>query len=133
MAERLLMNEYKDLAKEKWLNIELNNDNVFDWTIALIVLNPDSLYYGGYFKSRVTFPSNYPYAPPGSYLALNLLDLPGSLANTPQNSNSSAPSTTPTSTPTAASASRSCTPLAQTTNPASSPQSAGPRSNASNP
>ncbi|MCJ1476876.1 hypothetical protein MMC13_005545 [Lambiella insularis] len=64
MAERILMNEYKTLSKEKWVNVELNHDNVFDWSVALIILNPDSLYYGGYFKSKMTFPKNYPYAPP---------------------------------------------------------------------
>ncbi|KAF2106768.1 ubiquitin-conjugating enzyme/RWD-like protein [Lophiotrema nucula] len=63
-AERLLMNEFKALRKEKWTNIELINDNFYEWSVALIVLNPDSLYYGGYFKARMSFPKNYPYAPP---------------------------------------------------------------------
>jgi len=58
------MNEYKSLMQEKWVNIELNNDDIFNWNIALIVLNPDSLYYGGYFKAVMTFPINYPYSPP---------------------------------------------------------------------
>lgn len=64
MAERILMNEYKSLVKEDWVHIDLNNDNVFNWTIGLIVLNPDSLYYGGYFRAIMTFPKNYPYSPP---------------------------------------------------------------------
>ncbi|KAI9826910.1 MAG: hypothetical protein M1832_005849 [Thelocarpon impressellum] len=64
MAERILMNEYKTLSKEPWVNIELDDENVRSWTVALIVLNPDSLYYGGYFKAKMTFPSNYPYSPP---------------------------------------------------------------------
>jgi ubiquitin-conjugating enzyme E2 R len=63
-AERLLMNEFKALSKEPWTNVELINDNVFEWSIALIVLNPESLYYGGYFKAKMTFPKNYPYSPP---------------------------------------------------------------------
>jgi len=63
-AERLLMNEFKALSKETWTNIELINDNFFEWSVALIVLNPDSLYYGGYFKARLSFPKNYPYSPP---------------------------------------------------------------------
>jgi hypothetical protein len=29
---------------------QLKDDNLFHWNIALIVLNPESLYYGGYFK-----------------------------------------------------------------------------------
>lgn len=44
------------------------NDNVFEWSVALIVLNPDSVYYGGYFKAKMTFPRNYPLSPPGTSL-----------------------------------------------------------------
>lgn len=43
---------------------KLHDDNILNWDIALLVLNPDSLYYGGYFKAKMTFPSNYPYSPP---------------------------------------------------------------------
>ncbi|KAJ4302931.1 Ubiquitin-conjugating enzyme subunit [Kalmusia sp. IMI 367209] len=63
-AERLLMNEFKQLSKETWTNIDLINENVFEWSVALIVLNPDSLYYGGYFKAQLSFPKNYPFSPP---------------------------------------------------------------------
>jgi len=63
-AQRILMNEFKDLNKEKWTNIELINENIFEWSIAIIVLNPDSMYYGGYFKAKMTFPRNYPHSPP---------------------------------------------------------------------
>ncbi|KAI1918740.1 Ubiquitin-conjugating enzyme subunit [Ophidiomyces ophidiicola] len=64
MAERILVNEFKILSKEKWVDIELRNDDIFNWNVALIVLNPDSLYYGGYFKGCLVFPRNYPYSPP---------------------------------------------------------------------
>lgn len=64
MAERILMNEYRQLSKEKWTNIELVNENIFEWNVALIVLNTDSLYHGGYFMAKMTFPQNYPYSPP---------------------------------------------------------------------
>ncbi|KAF7589949.1 hypothetical protein BBP40_003488 [Aspergillus hancockii] len=64
MAERILMNEYKTLAKEPWVNIDLEDEDIFKWTIGLIVLNPDSLYYGGYFKASMKFPQNYPFSPP---------------------------------------------------------------------
>ena len=30
-----------------------------------MVINPDSMYYGGYFKAQMTFPKDYPYKPPG--------------------------------------------------------------------
>ena len=64
MAERVLMNEYKTLSKESWTNISLIDENIFEWSVALMPLNPDSLYYGGYFKATMNFPPNYPYAPP---------------------------------------------------------------------
>lgn len=92
MAERILMNEYKSLQKERWVHVavsqppivngvnrfrhilhlvindltelQLHNDDIFQWDIALIVVNPDSMYYGGYFKAVMRFPSNYPYVPP---------------------------------------------------------------------
>jgi len=63
-AQRVLANEFKAQQKEQWTHVELINDNVFEWSVALIVLNPDSLYYGGYFKAKMTFPKNYPYDPP---------------------------------------------------------------------
>lgn len=64
MAERILLNEFKSLSKEPWTNISLINENILEWSVALIVLNPDSAYYGGYFKAKMSFPKNYPYSPP---------------------------------------------------------------------
>jgi ubiquitin-conjugating enzyme E2 R len=80
------MNEYQALSKEPWTNVEVGgwlisglvtspadlafaqliNDNIMEWKVALIVLNPDSLYYRGYFIARMSFPENYPYLPPGA-------------------------------------------------------------------
>lgn len=45
--------------------LQLNDENVFQWDLALLVTNPDSLYYGGYFKAQMNFPKDYPYKPPG--------------------------------------------------------------------
>ncbi|KAK6349643.1 hypothetical protein TWF696_005925 [Orbilia brochopaga] len=68
MAERILMNEFKQLSKPgeiPWLNVQLGKgDNLFLWDVAIIVLNPTSVYNGGYFKAELKFPSNYPYSPP---------------------------------------------------------------------
>ncbi|KAK8213546.1 Ubiquitin-conjugating enzyme subunit [Zalaria obscura] len=64
MAEKILMGEYKQLSKEPWTNIELVNENIFEWIVALIVINPDSVYNGGYFKAKMTFPRDYPFRPP---------------------------------------------------------------------
>ena len=81
MAERILLNEFKSLSQEKWVEVEvsrthsqqdqpyltslqLNDEDIFNWNVALTVINPDSLYYGGYFRAKMTFPNNYPYSPP---------------------------------------------------------------------
>jgi len=64
MAERVLMSEFKALAKEPWTHVELVKDNIFEWNVAVIPVNPESMYYGGYFSSKMTFPKDYPYSPP---------------------------------------------------------------------
>ncbi|KAG9562860.1 hypothetical protein KCU77_g20211, partial [Aureobasidium melanogenum] len=64
MADKVLMNEFKALSKESWTNVELIDENIFSWHVALIVINPDSIYNGAYFKAKMTFPKNYPYSPP---------------------------------------------------------------------
>ena len=86
MSNTLLMKEYKDLQREKWVSIDvrhtdlshieqeanyatylqLKDNDIYTWDLALIVIDPDSLYYGGYFKARMTFPKDYPYQPPGT-------------------------------------------------------------------
>lgn len=63
-AASVLLKEYKELSKEKWVAIEIDDENVFKWNMALMVVNPDSYYTGGYFKCTMQFPSNYPYSPP---------------------------------------------------------------------
>lgn len=50
-----------------WPLSQLANENIFEWNVALIVLNPDSVYYGGYFKAKMNFPKNYPFSPPGEH------------------------------------------------------------------
>ncbi|KIX95006.1 uncharacterized protein Z520_09316 [Fonsecaea multimorphosa CBS 102226] len=64
MSQAVLMKEYKALAKEKWVQIEIDEENIYHWNLALMVINPDSLYYGGYFKAQMSFPRDYPYKPP---------------------------------------------------------------------
>jgi ubiquitin-conjugating enzyme E2 R len=60
----LLMREYRDLGKEKWLNIEMKDDSVYNWIVAIMVVNSDSYYDGGYFKAEMKFTNSYPYSPP---------------------------------------------------------------------
>lgn len=58
------MSEYKELSSQPWTNIELLHDNIREWVVALIVLDNDTPYSGGYFKAKMTFPQDYPYRPP---------------------------------------------------------------------
>jgi len=63
------MSELHALQKEKWVNIEVGisirptdlrwmaeyrqqADNLFRWKMALMVINPDSVFNGGYFRVR---------------------------------------------------------------------------------
>ncbi|KAI1613977.1 ubiquitin-conjugating enzyme E2 R [Exophiala viscosa] len=64
MSQAVLLKEYKALARERWVQIDIDEDNIYHWNLALMVLNPDSLYYGGYFKAQMNFPKDYPYKPP---------------------------------------------------------------------
>lgn len=64
-AKQRLFNEFNSLRKEKWCNIDLQDEeNLFRWTVGLFVTNKDSYYCGGYFKARITFRDTYPYSPP---------------------------------------------------------------------
>lgn len=63
-AQGILLKEFKELSKEKWLTVEMDEENIYRWNVALMVVNPDSIYAGGYFKCQLQFPKQYPYAPP---------------------------------------------------------------------
>ncbi|KAI0205064.1 ubiquitin-conjugating enzyme/RWD-like protein [Astrocystis sublimbata] len=63
-AKHRLMSELQGLSKEKWVNIDLVNDNILRWRLGLIVINSDSAFNGGYFKAEMTFTEDYPYHPP---------------------------------------------------------------------
>lgn len=41
----------------------LNESDLFHWNVAIFG-PPETLYAGGYFKAVMTFPSDYPFAPP---------------------------------------------------------------------
>ncbi|CAN8095894.1 unnamed protein product [Discula destructiva] len=56
--------DLKDLTKEKWVNITPDERNMFRWTVALMIINSDSAFNGGYFKCEIMFPQDYPYTPP---------------------------------------------------------------------
>ncbi|KAF4944295.1 hypothetical protein FSARC_14707 [Fusarium sarcochroum] len=64
MAQKRLMQEMQPLQKEKWVNIETDDTNLFRWKLGLWVVNPDSVWHGAYLKAEMRFPNEYPYQPP---------------------------------------------------------------------
>lgn len=65
-ALRALTVEFKSIQDEpvEGFRVNLvNEDNMFEWEVAIFG-PPETLYQGGYFKARVTFPADYPYNPP---------------------------------------------------------------------
>ena len=64
-ATKALQQELKSLQKEplEGFTVQLLNDNLFEWEVAIFG-PPNTLYQGGYFKSMIKFPHDYPYSPP---------------------------------------------------------------------
>lgn len=67
-AAAILQRQFKDLTDPKKgipsFHITLDDDNIFLWNIGFMVLNKESMYYGGYFKGQMRFPSDFPFSPP---------------------------------------------------------------------
>lgn len=65
-ASRALAGELKDLMRNplEGVQVKLVDDaNMFEWEVAIFG-PPDTLYVGGYFKTRLKFPDTYPFDPP---------------------------------------------------------------------
>jgi len=65
-AALLLKKQLRDLNKNPVDGFSaglVDDSNVFEWEV-LIVGPPDTLYEGGFFKARLTFPPEYPNLPP---------------------------------------------------------------------
>ncbi|KAI8883684.1 ubiquitin conjugating enzyme [Backusella circina FSU 941] len=61
----LLARQLKDLQKNpvEGFSAGLVEDNIYEWEI-LIIGASDTLYEGGFFKARLSFPNSYPIEPP---------------------------------------------------------------------
>ncbi|KAL6849316.1 hypothetical protein ACO1O0_008853 [Amphichorda felina] len=64
MALKRLTQELGPLEREKWVNIEPDDSNMFRWKLGLWVVNPESVWHGAYLKAEMRFPNDYPYQPP---------------------------------------------------------------------
>lgn len=64
-AVRALAREFKSLQEEplEGFRVNLVQEDLFIWEVAIFG-PPDTLYHGGYFKARMTFPQDYPFSPP---------------------------------------------------------------------
>jgi len=65
-AALLLAKQLRDLKKSPVEGFSAglaDDDSVFEWEI-IIIGPPDTLYEGGVFKARMSFPSDYPQMPP---------------------------------------------------------------------
>lgn len=65
-ATLLLQKQLKELTKKPVEGFSaglVDDDNVFEWQLTIIG-PPDTLYEGGFFQARLTFPKEYPNMPP---------------------------------------------------------------------
>ncbi|GMT29186.1 hypothetical protein PFISCL1PPCAC_20483, partial [Pristionchus fissidentatus] len=64
-ALRALTLELKSLRSQpvEGFHIDVDDDNLFMWNVG-IYGPPGTIYQGGYFKTCIRFPVNYPYSPP---------------------------------------------------------------------
>jgi len=62
----LLQKQLKELSKHPVEGFSaglVDNDNIYEWEI-MIIGPPETLYEGGFFKARMSFPKDYPLMPP---------------------------------------------------------------------
>lgn len=65
-AVKALQLEMKNISKDpiEGVLIELQDEsNMFEWSVGVFG-PPKTLYEGGYFKAKISFPQDYPYSPP---------------------------------------------------------------------
>lgn len=65
-SNRALAQELKDLMQNPLEGVQVklvDDSNLKDWEVAIFG-PPNTLYVGGYFKTRLLFPDTYPFDPP---------------------------------------------------------------------
>jgi ubiquitin-conjugating enzyme E2 G1 len=65
IAVRRLQQEFRELndGDDCSFSLGLEKDNWFVWNVSFPG-PPDTLYEGGFYSTRLTFPSDYPSSPP---------------------------------------------------------------------
>ena len=67
VSASLLRRQLKEMQNDKNLsNIScgLVDDNIYEWEAMLIISDDCKLYGGGFFRARLSFPTQYPLMPP---------------------------------------------------------------------
>eukprot|EP00879_Flechtneria_rotunda_P011003 GHRR01011497.1.p1 GENE.GHRR01011497.1~~GHRR01011497.1.p1 ORF type:complete len:131 (+),score=15.99 GHRR01011497.1:301-693(+) len=65
-ATTLLKKQLRELSKHPVEGFSaglVDDSNIFEWAVTIIG-PPDTLYEGGFFNARMTFPKDYPNSPP---------------------------------------------------------------------
>jgi ubiquitin-conjugating enzyme E2 G1 len=66
-AAGLLARQLKQMQNDKsisGISCGLVDNNVFEWEVMLMIDDDTKFYGGGFFRARLTFPSEYPLLPP---------------------------------------------------------------------
>ncbi|KAL4926416.1 uncharacterized protein BDV17DRAFT_283353 [Aspergillus undulatus] len=66
-AGRMLARQLQHMQSDKDLpgiSCGLVDNNVFEWEVMLMISDDVKLYGGGFFRARLSFPSEYPHMPP---------------------------------------------------------------------
>merc|ERR1719498_472610 len=70
MAARRLRRDLEMLQKSEnpQLMVRPSEDNILEWHFVLHELPADTPYHGGIYHGKITFPPEYPHAPPAIYM-----------------------------------------------------------------
>ena len=62
---KIIFNHYKLFNDDPidGVSININEDNIKEWDLT-IMGPPDTMYEGGFFRAKMTFPNNFPMHPP---------------------------------------------------------------------
>ncbi|KAL3480869.1 hypothetical protein BJX99DRAFT_244047 [Aspergillus californicus] len=66
-AGRMLSRQLQQMQSDKdipGISCGLVDSNIFEWEVMLMISDDVKLYGGGFFRARLTFPSEYPHMPP---------------------------------------------------------------------
>ncbi|KAL5344095.1 ubiquitin-conjugating enzyme/RWD-like protein [Aspergillus crustosus] len=66
-AGRMLTRQLQQMQSDKdipGISCGLVDNNIFEWEVMLMISDDVKLYGGGFFRARLSFPSEYPHMPP---------------------------------------------------------------------